>query len=150
MKWVLVVLGLGLAACASKPAPTPKFVYYDSAKDQPHDEGEYLTVGAALETLARDPTLNLLVVGHADAEGDPERNRDLSFRRARGIRSSLLAKGIAPTRVMVAARGASQPVATNESEAGRAKNRRVELFFWFPKQGDVQHQYGVTVDLRVE
>jgi OOP family OmpA-OmpF porin len=70
-------------------------------------------------------------VGHTDNQGKPEYNLDLSRRRAASIVAELTGKyGIAANRMDAFGCGLYSPVASNEAEAGRAKNRRVELVQW--------------------
>lgn len=72
--------------------------------------------------------LQVLVVGHSDAQGTLEYNRDLSQRRAQSIVEALAGQhGIARQRLTALGVGMAAPVASNRDEAGRALNRRVEL-----------------------
>lgn len=72
--------------------------------------------------------LNVLIVGHTDAEGSLQYNRELSLRRARSVVSALAKEhGIAAQRMTADGVGMASPVASNRTEAGRAKNRRVEI-----------------------
>jgi OOP family OmpA-OmpF porin len=78
--------------------------------------------------LANRATLNVLVVGHTDSVGSFESNRTLSQRRADAIVAALVSKhGIAPARLFPVGVSFAAPVATNSTDEGRAKNRRVEL-----------------------
>jgi outer membrane protein OmpA-like peptidoglycan-associated protein len=81
---------------------------------------------AAGEILARTG-VRIRIEGHTDGVGSPESNEALSQRRAEAVRRYLVRKGVAPQRLETRARGASSPVASNETEEGRARNRRVEL-----------------------
>lgn len=65
--------------------------------------------------------------GHTDAKGSDSYNQNLSERRAASVRQYLVGKGIASSRMTSVGHGESQPVATNETDEGRALNRRVEL-----------------------
>ena len=67
------------------------------------------------------------VEGHTDAEGIPERNQPLSERRAQAVVDSLIAAGVPADRLSSVGYAAERPVATNETAAGRAKNRRIEF-----------------------
>jgi outer membrane protein OmpA-like peptidoglycan-associated protein len=70
-------------------------------------------------------------VGHTDNQGKPDYNLDLSRRRAASVLRELTSKnGIAADRLDSFGCGLYAPVASNESEEGRAKNRRVELVKW--------------------
>ena len=80
--------------------------------------------------LKADPALKLAIVGHTDDRGPAAYNQSLSERRAAAVRASLLSRGLGAdgdARLTASGRGASDPVADNATEEGRAKNRRVEL-----------------------
>jgi len=86
----------------------------------------------ALEEIAKlikqDPTLRLKVVGHTDLVGTQEANLKLSQARGEAVVQALVSQyGISPARLKGYGVGALAPVATNDTEEGRAKNRRVEL-----------------------
>lgn len=68
------------------------------------------------------------IEGHTDSQGTDEANLALSRQRAEAVRQGLIAQGIAGARIRVVGRGESVPVADNGSEAGRARNRRVEMY----------------------
>jgi outer membrane protein OmpA-like peptidoglycan-associated protein len=78
---------------------------------------------AALEA---EPGMRLSLTGHTDSQGGPAINDPLSRRRAEAVRDWLTANGIAAERLSAAGRGANEPIADNETPAGRALNRRVE------------------------
>jgi outer membrane protein OmpA-like peptidoglycan-associated protein len=81
--------------------------------------------------MADDPGLRIHVVGHTDNQGKPDYNLDLSRRRAATVTRALISKyGIAANRLDAFGCGQYAPVASNDSEEGRAKNRRVELVKW--------------------
>ena len=69
----------------------------------------------------------LLLVGHTDDVGSDPYNLDLSRNRATAVASYLMSKGVASSRVETAGRGESEPIATNDTDAGRQQNRRVEI-----------------------
>lgn len=86
------------------------------------------------------PTLNSLVqvfkefnkngvdiVGHTDSTGSLQLNQDLSNRRAQSVASYLASNGVAASRISSYGAGPSQPIASNDTTAGRAQNRRVEI-----------------------
>jgi outer membrane protein OmpA-like peptidoglycan-associated protein len=87
--------------------------------------------GANLDELARSldkyDGSNLLIVGHTDDVGSAAYNQDLSVRRADSARRYLISRNVDPNRIDTQGRGESEPVASNASEAGRARNRRVEV-----------------------
>jgi outer membrane protein OmpA-like peptidoglycan-associated protein len=69
----------------------------------------------------------LLLVGHTDAQGTDAYNLDLSRRRAASVASYLESRGVSGARVEVTGRGETEPIASNDTELGRAQNRRVEV-----------------------
>ena len=70
--------------------------------------------------------------GHTDNTGSAAINNPLSVERAQSVRDYLVTRGVAAARVETAGRGEREPVASNATEAGRAKNRRVEIFLREP------------------
>jgi len=82
---------------------------------------------AVIPDLEADHDLTLLIEGHTDSVGSDAYNQQLSERRAESVKAYLVSKGIAESRIETKGYGESQPVASNDTEAGRAKNRRVEL-----------------------
>ena len=98
------------------------------------DTGSATLKPGAREKLARvsgillsHPDLRLQVEGHTDSVGDADYNQRLSDNRADSVRSYLVAQGIASSAVTTKGFGKSQPVASNDTAAGRQQNRRVEL-----------------------
>jgi outer membrane protein OmpA-like peptidoglycan-associated protein len=74
-----------------------------------------------------DTTSKIVVEGHTDAAGSPDKNQQLSMERAEAVRQSLISSGVPPERVEAVGYGESRPVADNASPSGRATNRRVEI-----------------------
>lgn len=83
--------------------------------------------------LKDDPTTRVRIVGHTDSTGSDAINNPLSQERADSVRSYLEDRGIAANRVETAGRGDREPIADNNTDAGRAKNRRVEIFLREPE-----------------
>ena len=77
--------------------------------------------------LRQNPDLNVEIQGHTDSQGSDEYNLDLSQQRAETVQAFALLFGVEPGRLAAKGYGESVPVATNDTEEGRAKNRRVEL-----------------------
>lgn len=84
---------------------------------------------ASLQTLIKTlaPGTRLMIVGYTDSQGQADANLALSLRRAGAVRQALIDLGVAPDRLKASGKGQANPVASNGSEAGRARNRRVEL-----------------------
>ena len=70
-----------------------------------------------------------VIVGHADSQGDPNYNIELSKLRAQTVRDYLLGEGAKANKISVSGRGATDPIASNATRKGRAMNRRVEIIF---------------------
>lgn len=102
-------------------------IYFDSGKsDLKPESTPALTEVAKL--LAADPSLKLWVVGHTDSVGGAEGNMKLAQARAEAVVRELATKhGIAAARLKGYGVGPLSPLATNDSDEGKAKNRRVEL-----------------------
>jgi outer membrane protein OmpA-like peptidoglycan-associated protein len=81
-------------------------------------------LAAVLKTF---PTATVSVNGYTDNTGDAAANTTLSTQRAEAVKSALVSKGIATERVAAAGYGPDKPIASNDTEAGKAKNRRVEI-----------------------
>jgi outer membrane protein OmpA-like peptidoglycan-associated protein len=73
---------------------------------------------------------NILLAGHTDATGSDEYNLELSQRRAHSVADYLVVQDVNSERFSVHGYGESDPVATNDTEGGRAQNRRVEIAIW--------------------
>src|ERR1700761_2877859 len=80
------------------------------------------------QTLNQNPEVIAQVVGHTDSTGQPAYNQTLSVNRAESVTSMLAQQGVAPQRLSATGMGANQPIADNNTEAGRAANRRVEIY----------------------
>jgi outer membrane protein OmpA-like peptidoglycan-associated protein len=87
----------------------------------------------------------LLLVGHTDAQGTETYNLDLSRRRSASVAQYLETHGVSASRVQTAGRGESEPIASNDSETGRQKNRRVEVAIYASDKmrADAKAQAGV-------
>lgn len=89
------------------------------------------TAASNLQELARSLNKfgesNILIVGHTDSQGDDAYNMGLSQRRANSASAYLQSQGVPASRITTAGRGESEPVASNDTEAGKAQNRRVEI-----------------------
>lgn len=78
--------------------------------------------------LASQPNTEVRIVGHTDSTGSDDLNNRLSLERAQATKNYLVSRGVAAGQIQVAGRGEHEPVADNSSDAGRARNRRVEIF----------------------
>ena len=125
------------AAAAPAPAPAPAPVaaqkvtyaadaFFDFDKSVLKPEGR-----AKLDDLvSKIQGINLeviIAVGHTDSVGSNAYNQRLSVRRAEAVKAYLVSKGIERNRIYTEGKGETQPVASNATAEGRAKNRRVEV-----------------------
>lgn len=102
-------------------------IHFDTGRDTLRRESEPSLAQVGV-LMRQQPDLNLMVVGHTDSTGDPQANIALSQRRAERVRDALVARhGIAASRLTAQGVGAALPVTSNDTEAGRQQNRRVEL-----------------------
>ncbi len=98
---------------------------FDKAEILPESQPQIEQLAALLKAK---PDLSILVVGHTDAQGDFEYNMTLSQQRAQAIADALVSGfEIGASRITPAGAGMVAPVATNRTEEGRARNRRVEI-----------------------
>ena len=79
------------------------------------------------DLMAENPTLRIRITGHTDNVGSDKANQKLSEGRAKSVRDSLIKRGIKADRIEADGKGETQPITTNDTEEGRAQNRRVEF-----------------------
>jgi outer membrane protein OmpA-like peptidoglycan-associated protein len=78
--------------------------------------------------LSSQPNTEIRIVGHTDSTGSDAVNNPLSVNRAASARDYLVSRGVAARQIQIDGRGSREPIADNNTEAGRAKNRRIEIF----------------------
>ncbi len=96
------------------------------------------TIGRIAEFLQQYDKRKVLIEGHTDSRGSDSYNLQLSERRAAAVKRSLVAAGVSEDRISTSGLGEQYPVATNDSDEGRAKNRRVELIISNTDDKEVQ------------
>ena len=80
-----------------------------------------------IETALRCPTANIEVAGHTDSDGDSNANMALSERRAQAVADYLIRAGLPAERLKAVGYGSEQPLAANDTDEGKAKNRRIDF-----------------------
>jgi outer membrane protein OmpA-like peptidoglycan-associated protein len=101
-------------------------INFDTDSDAIREESRP-TLDSIAAVLMAKPTWKVTIEGHTDSVATDEHNQDLSERRARAVRDFLEAAGVDASRLETAGYGATKPVTDNDTELGRAQNRRVEL-----------------------
>lgn len=130
------------AVAASLPAPVKESPTADAEAESFDDRVEILfqsgseaaqadaTVERFLDRLAahlQATRSTVTLIGHTDSKGASALNQQLGLERAVHIRDRLISRGVAADRLQVQSKGGASPVASNETEAGRQQNRRVEI-----------------------
>lgn len=87
----------------------------------------YPVLDNLISTLREYDQTIIEVAGHTDSKGSDAYNQQLSVRRAEAVGNYLMGRGVMRERFIITGAGESRPVASNETEAGRAQNRRVEI-----------------------
>jgi outer membrane protein OmpA-like peptidoglycan-associated protein len=101
-------------------------ITFDFASDRIRDESK-TTLAQVVAALKANADWKITVEGHTDNVGGEAANQSLADRRATAVKTYLTTAGIEAARLTARGFGAKQPVASNDSELGRAQNRRVEL-----------------------
>lgn len=100
-----------------------------------------MSLDKAAQTLAMYIDTTIVVVGHTDNTGNEGINMPLSYNRAQAVANYLNSRGVASSRMNVAGRAATQPIASNSTPEGRAQNRRVEILI-SPSQAALNSAHG--------
>ena len=85
--------------------------------------------------LRNNPNADVRIIGHTDSTGTDAINNPLSIERAAATRDYLVARGVPASHFRIEGRGSREPIADNNTEAGRAQNRRVEIYVGERPQG---------------
>ena len=90
-------------------------------------EGGRCSLAEVVDLLQTEPDKKIRVEGHTDSLGDAETNLQLSEQRARAVLEALVSMGVSSERISALGMGEDFPIASNEDEDGRARNRRVDV-----------------------
>jgi outer membrane protein OmpA-like peptidoglycan-associated protein len=101
-------------------------INFDTNKFKVLPESEWILEKARASMVA-NPDATIVISGHTDSVGSDEDNRTLSQKRAQAVKDWLVEKGINAGRMKVVGKGELEPMATNETEDGKAQNRRIEF-----------------------
>ncbi|MEX2601563.1 MAG: OmpA family protein [Balneolaceae bacterium] len=97
---------------------------FDSSTLQPEGRENLEKLSSIIQ---RDNDTILMIVGHTDSRGDEDYNLRLSERRAESASRYMVSQGLSSSRIQIRGRGEYEPIDNNDSDAGRQKNRRVEV-----------------------
>ncbi len=87
----------------------------------------FVELDKLVSLMDENPDISIEILGHTDNVGTEEYNTELSRKRSVAVGEYLLKKGISKVRLSYVAKGSNEPIASNETEVGRAKNRRTEI-----------------------
>ncbi len=96
-------------------------------------EDSYVDLDRAVQWLKDNPSVKVELAGHTDNIGSKEYNKKLSLDRARSVMEYLVQKGVSSNRLKAAGYGMDEPITSNDTEDGRAQNRRVEFRVQFTR-----------------
>ena len=102
------------------------YINFDTGKSIIRDESKPV-IDQIVQMMKSNPDLKIGVEGHTDNVGTPSSNKTLSEARAKSVVSAIVAQGVSADRLSQAGFGQDKPIADNDTDEGRAKNRRVEL-----------------------
>ena len=105
---------------------TKLLVFFDPGKTE-LKRSSYPELDRVVHVMQADPNMEVEIAGYTDSEGDDSHNLELSRRRAEAVKDYLLKKGIPENRIVTKGYGKDNPIASNDTEDGRAENRRVEF-----------------------
>jgi outer membrane protein OmpA-like peptidoglycan-associated protein len=90
-------------------------------------QDSYAEIQKFADFLKKNPAYKVKITGHTDSRGKAEKNMKLSLERAEAVKKALVLEGVDPERITIAGRGELDPIASNRTKEGRAKNRRIEI-----------------------
>ena len=103
-----------------------KNIYFEFSKDELMPRS-YVELHKLLKIMKENPKMSIEITGHTDSIGSDQYNLNLSVKRAAAVVSFLKSEGIAAKRLSAHGAGESKPIAPNDTDEGRAENRRVEF-----------------------
>ena len=118
-------------------------VLYDYDSDRVRSDAA-ANLRSLAQSLDEYPDTDILIAGHTDADGSDTYNQQLSERRAAAAATYLASQGVARSRIRTSGLGESEPVVSNDTEANKQKNRRVEIAIYANEtaRASFRQQYG--------
>ena len=129
---IVIVFNLGLSA---QPI-VKRCVYFDTDSFVLREEG-IATLEKLVDTLSKLKSFEILIVGNTDAVGDSSYNIKLSEKRSQAVYDYLRSKKMCGCKLKSESLGENKPVADNETELGKQRNRRVEIYVTIPNKTPV-------------
>ena len=102
------------------------YINFETGKSVINPESQS-TIDQVAQLLIENTALKISIEGHTDNVGTPQTNQTLSENRAKAVMNAVAAKGIDKSRLVFKGWGQSKPISDNNTEDGKAKNRRVEI-----------------------
>ena len=115
-----------LLTTINKEGKIALYINFETSKAEINPESQGIIEQVA-KMLELDKSLKISVEGHTDNAGNPKTNQKLSESRANAVMQGIVAKGISKARLSAKGWGAAQPLADNNTEDAKARNRRVEI-----------------------
>ena len=116
----------GVCAICGQPETMVLNFAYNKSEFNPSPETDRQSK-LFLEWMEKHSEANLIITGHSDSKGSKIYNQSLGSKRAENVKKYLAGKGLSPEKMNCISNGETTPVADNNSEEGRAKNRRAEI-----------------------
>ncbi len=115
-----------MLAAINKEGKIALYINFETSKAEINPESQGIIEQVA-KMMTLDNTLKISVEGHTDNAGNPKTNQKLSESRANAVMQGIIAKGISKNRLSAKGWGPTKPLADNNTEDAKARNRRVEI-----------------------
>jgi OOP family OmpA-OmpF porin len=115
-----------MLAAINKDGKIALYINFETSKAEINPESQGI-IGQVAAMMELDKSLKISVEGHTDNAGNPKTNQKLSESRANAVMAGIIAKGIDKSRLQAKGWGAAKPLADNNTEDAKARNRRVEI-----------------------
>lgn len=102
-------------------------VFYKYNSDKIISNGNTQSYFEDLSKFLKSSGNEIIITGHTSSEGEEEYNKNLGMKRAQEYKNYLIRLGVNDNQISIQSKGETKPIASNETEEGRAKNRRVEI-----------------------
>lgn len=127
MKQPLFLLFLFLTLASFSQRVSSTHYYYFKSSSEKLNKNEEKKLQLLCDTLFKQKVISVLITGHTDASGDENANMKLSENRAKNIKASMIIYGVPEEKISLLFMGENNPAETNETEKGKASNRRAEI-----------------------